>query len=94
MPTRDNLSEITYLTSKTEISDQPTSVAVRQYPFVISHEERQWAKCDREEAEFAVYLRQPLLLSSNYNCDFWEERIQDKSLNTGHELAAFCDPSA
>lgn len=63
-------------------------------PFMISCQERPQAKCDREEAEFAAYLQRPFLLSSNYNCTFWEERIHDKSLNTGHELAAFCDPSA
>lgn len=52
--------------------------------------ERQRAKFDREQAELAVYLQQPFLLSSDYNCAFQEERIWDKSSNTGHELASFC----
>lgn len=57
---------------------------------MISHKERQQAKFDREQAELAAHLQQPFLLSSEYNCAFWEERIWDKSWNTGHELASFC----
>lgn len=61
-------------------------VAVRQHAFKISCMEMKQAKFDTALTEVAAYLRQPFLLSSDYSWPFWEERIWDKSWNTGHKL--------
>lgn len=70
--TRAELSEITYLTSKLEISDQPKYVAVRQYYF-ISLARKSNRQNLIENKQLAAYLQQPFLLSSDYNCAFREK---------------------